>query len=123
MLDRGTNLDAKNDDSAQYERPEKPCAPFIELRYVAFWRMLDDFLHNLRIVDGVVHETCAPAVAVRYAVTEDGIAFHHLAHIHAIAQINGVMRGAPLDIAHCIAALHDGHRSRAAATREDKQQD
>ena len=28
--------------------------------------------------------------------------------------------GAPLDIARCIAALHDGHRSRAAAAREDK---
>ena len=83
--------------------------------------MLDEFLYNLRIADGVVHETCAPAVAVLRARQIDGIAFHHLAHIHAIAQIDGIMRGAPLDIARCIAALHDGHRSRAAATREGKE--
>ena len=75
VLDRGTDLDADQDENKHYKRPEQSRAPFIELRYVALWRMLDDFLYNLRIADGVVHETCAPAVAVLRAGQIDGIAF------------------------------------------------
>ena len=75
LLDRRTDLDADQDENKHYKRPKQSRAPFIELRDVALWRLFDNFLYNLRIADGVVHETRAPAVAVFHARDIKGIAF------------------------------------------------
>ena len=75
LLDRGTDLDADQDENKHYKRPKQSRAPFVELRYVLLWGLFDNFLHHLRIADGVVHETRAPAVAVLRAGQIDGVAF------------------------------------------------
>jgi hypothetical protein len=47
--------------------------------------MFDYLLHYLRIMDGIAHNLRAPAVAVFYAVTKDGVSLDKLSNIDTIA--------------------------------------
>ena len=48
--------------------------------------MLDGLRDVLGIVDGVVHLTDAPSIAILSVRQIYGISSHHLPHIHAIVQ-------------------------------------
>ena len=72
--------------------------------------MLDGLRDVLGIVDGVVHLTDAPSIAILSVREVDCVAADRLANIYAIAKKNSINFSVLLDVADSIALLHDWHR-------------
>ena len=64
----------------------------------------------LGIVDGIVHLTDAPSIAILSVREVDCVAANRLANIYAIAKKNSINFCVLLDVADSIALLHDWHR-------------
>ena len=72
--------------------------------------MLDGLRDVLGIVDGVVHLTDAPSIAILSVREVDCVTTNRLANIYAIAKKNSINFSVLLDVADSIALLHDWHR-------------
>ncbi len=91
----------------------------MKARDIAFWGVLDDLHDAIGLHHGVVHQVCAPSVAVCYAVTKDRIAFDELSNINAIAQEYRIA-GMDSCTSHT-SSTSNGGRAKAFATREGKE--
>jgi hypothetical protein len=57
----------------------------VERRDIALWGMFDDLHNAISLKDCIMHNLRAPAVAVFYAVTKDGVSLDKLSNIDTIA--------------------------------------
>ena len=69
-----------------YDYPQGPSATLVERRDIALWGMFDDLNNAISPQNGIMHNLRAPAVAVFYAVTKDGVALDELSNIDTIAE-------------------------------------
>ena len=72
--------------------------------------MLNGLRDILGIVDGVVHLTDAPSIAILCVREIDCVATNRLANIYAIAKEKSINFCVLLDVADSIDLLHDWHR-------------